>query len=177
MTRPGSFRVLPCGKLDQGTGVSHPGESQRSEVSALALHDAGFPLGGELGGRRDRRQIAAGEHVAEETNQFLMNEAIRGEYLPAVELEVVAGKVRHAAASLFDQQNAGCRVPGVQIELPEGLEAASRYIGQVERGRAGTPYPMRAQREFLVKVHVGAHVAFAAGKSRSEQRFGQVGYG
>src|ERR1035441_1508708 len=96
-----SFAMREAGSGDRGQPPR-----RESEVSALALHDAGFPLGGELGGRRDRRQIAAGEHVAEETNQFLMNEAIRGEYLPAVELEVVAGKVRHAAASL-DRESGG----------------------------------------------------------------------
>ena len=52
---------------------------------------------------------------------------------------VAAGEVGHHAARLADQQNARRDVPRRQPLLPEGIEATSGDVGQVEGGGSGPP--------------------------------------
>ncbi len=120
------------------------------------------------------RKVPPREHIVEKSNQLLVDQAIRGQNLIAGQPVVRAGKVRHAPARLFHQQNSRSRVPRVQIELPKGFQAAASHVRQVERGRAGPPHPVRAQRELVVEVDVRTGVALAAGKSRRQQCFGQL---
>ena len=72
------------------------------------------------------------------------------------------------------QQRTGGGVPWVEMELPEAVDAAAGGVGQVERGGTGAAHAVRAQRELLVEVDVGADVPFAAGKAGGQQRFGEA---
>ena len=74
----------------------------------------------------------AGKHILEQRHHFVVDQAVRSQHLPAVEPERSAREVRNLAARFLEQQDAGGRVPGIQVELPESLKAASGHIGQVE---------------------------------------------
>ena len=93
--------------------------------------------------RRDWRKIPPGEHIFEETDQLLVDQAIRSQNLAAFQPEVRAGKVGHAPARLFHQQNARSRVPGIEIELPEAVQAAGRQRTP-DRARPSRPAAPRA---------------------------------
>ena len=99
-----------------------------------------------------------------------VDEAVGGEDLAAVEGELAAVEVGDAAAGFLEQQIAGGGVPGIEAELPVAVEAAAGDVGQVERRRAGATNAVRAQRELLVEVDVGAVVALLAGKAGGDER-------
>ena len=68
-------------------------------------------------------RFAPGKHVLKEPDQLVVNQPIRRQNLVALSSRKwLAGKVRHAAAGLFHQQNSRRRVPRIQIELPEGIQ-------------------------------------------------------
>src|SRR5688500_1063661 len=52
-----------------------------------------------------------------------------------------AGQIGDDAARLANQKNTGRDVPRREPQLPEGVEPATRGVGQVERGRARAPDP------------------------------------
>src|SRR5271163_3081631 len=106
-------------------------ESQRA---LCGIGGACGAVGGELGGGGDGSEVAAGEHVLKERNYFAVDEAVGGKRLAAVELVRIAGKVADAAAGFFDEKNAGRRIPGVEIELPESFHTAACGPGQIESG-------------------------------------------
>lgn len=54
-----------------------------------------------------------------------------------VEEVVATVEVAHQATGFLDQQYARCHVPFGQARLPEGVEAASSHVGQVQAGGAG----------------------------------------
>jgi hypothetical protein len=127
---------------------------------------------GELLRRGDGRQVFACEESPEKSLHFLVNQAIGGQIFAAVEAELAARESSHSTACLGHQQNAGGCIPGVEVELPEGVHAATSYVSQVERGRTGTAHAMRPQGEFLIKMDVRTVVALVAGKARGNQGLG-----
>ena len=133
---------------------------------------AGGAAGGEFLGSGNGAQFPAGEHGFKQIDQFVVDEAVGGEDFAAVELEVIAGEIGHAASGFFHKQNAGRGVPGVEIELPKALETASGNVSQVERSRAHAANAVGAQGEFVVEVDVGIFVALAAGETGGDEGFG-----
>src|ERR1035438_2627256 len=110
------------------------------------------PALGKLPWRWDGRQVAPGKHIAEKAQQLRVDQPVRSQNLPAIQLVFAAGKVRHHPTSLFHQQNPSRRIPRIQIELPKCIHAASGNVSQIQSCRASPPHPMRTQRELLVKV-------------------------
>ena len=49
---------------------------------------------------------------------------------------LVAAERADAPAGLLDQQRAGGRVPGLESDLPEAIDAAGGDVGQIQRRRA-----------------------------------------
>ena len=146
----------------------------RAGVKATLSGRAGETPRGVFPRRRDGAEVAAGEHIPEQADHFVVDQTVRRQHLPAVEPEWAAGEVRHLAARFLEQQDAGGGVPGIQVELPESFIAAAGHVGQVERGRAGAPHSMRAQGELVVEVNVRIVVALAAGEAGRHQRLGQI---
>ncbi len=130
----------------------------------------GGAVGGKLCGREDGLEVAASEHVGEEVFHRGVDEAVGGKDFAAVEGELAAVEVGDAAASFFDQEIASRGVPRIELELPVAVETAARYVGEVEGGRAGAANAVRAQRELLVEVDVGALVTLVAGKAGGDER-------
>jgi len=92
-------------------------------------------------------QATAGEDFSEVGQEFLVDQAVAGEDLAAVEAEGRAVETGDGSASFLRKQRARCGVPGIQIELPETVVAAAGHIGQIERRRSCTPHAVRAQRD------------------------------
>ena len=63
-----------------------------------------------------------------------MKLVIRGENLPRVERAVGASEISDEAACFAHQEDAGGNVPGLKVFLPEAIEPARRYPGEIERG-------------------------------------------
>ena len=70
--------------------------------------------------------------LGEFMQQLLMDQLVRGEHLAAIQVEWAAVHVCHDAPRLFHQQDAGGGVPGIQLELPEGVHAAGGNTAQVK---------------------------------------------
>ena len=83
-------------------------------------------------------------------------------------------EIRHFAAGFFDNQHACRRVPGIEIELPEAVEASAGHTAQVERRRTRPPHAVRAQSDLMIEVNVRILVPLVAGKAGGHQAFGQV---
>ena len=103
-----------------------------------------------------------------------MQQTIRGQGLTAVELEGPAFEIRHFAARLFDNQHTRGRVPGIEIELPEAVEASAGHAAQVEGRRTCTPHAVGAQRDLVIEVNIRILVPLVAGKAGGHQALGQV---
>src|SRR5450631_606623 len=99
--------VLRCGK-------------QRKHTRTL-LRLACRPLSGELLGGWNWSKFAACKHVLKESDQFVVDQAVRRKNLATIEQKMIARKVRHASPRFFNQQNARGGIPGVQIKLPKRL--------------------------------------------------------
>src|SRR4051794_33023856 len=76
-----------------------------------------------------------------------------------------AAHVRCAPASLAHQERAGRHIPRLQSELPEEVEAPTRNIRQIDRGRPGPANAVRGHRELIVKMDVDVVMPLAAGKT------------
>ncbi len=61
-----------------------------------------------------------------------MNKAVRGQGLLAVNREGSSPEVGNPPPGLGDQEASGSRVPGVELELPEPVEAPAGETGQVQ---------------------------------------------
>ena len=103
-----------------------------------------------------------------------MQQPIRRQGFAAVDLEGPALKVRNFAAGLFDNQHARSRVPGIEVELPEPVEAAAGHAAQVERRRTRAPHAMGAQSDLVIEVNVRILVPLVAGKTSGHQALRQV---
>ena len=83
-------------------------------------------------------------------------------------------EARYFAAGLLHDQHAGRRVPGIEIELPEAVEAPGRHVAQIERRRARAAHAMGMQRDLVIKVNVRILVPLVAGKTGGQQAFLQL---
>src|SRR5277367_2054025 len=123
---------------------------------------------------RNRIQTAPGKHILKQCNDFLIDDPVRGEHFPAIELERAAIKTSYRAAGFEHQQRPGGGIPGIEVEFPVTIHAAACGVCQIERSRSGAANAMRAQRDLVVEVDVRILVAGAAGKSGGQQAFRQI---
>src|ERR1700726_3570612 len=100
-----------------------------------------------------------------------MNQSIRSKGLAAVELKRRSIKTRHCAASFLHDQHSCRGVPGIQIELPEAVVAATSHVAQIQRRRPGAPHSMSMQRDLVIEINIWVLMPLVAGKARSQQRF------
>lgn len=107
---------------------------------------------------------------------LFVDEAVGGEDDGAAELVRISGEVGDFAAGLFDEQDAGGGVPGLQAKFPEAVEAAGGDAGEIERGGAIAADSVRALSEFAVVLKIGAGFAVAHGETGAEEAGGNGGY-
>src|SRR5258708_1555291 len=103
-----------------------------------------------------------------------MHHTIRRQSLTAIPFERRTVKAADLASGFFHDQSASGRIPGIEIELPETVEAPAGDVTQVQRRRSGPANAMRMQRDLMIKVNVRILVPLVAGKSRSQQGFLQL---
>ena len=80
-----------------------------------------------------RETLSAGEYRPELVQQRFVHQAIRDQRFAAVEFERSTVKTAGLASGLLDDEHARRRVPGIQVELPETVEASAGDIAQIER--------------------------------------------
>ncbi len=88
---------------------------------------------------RQRFQASSGKNVFKLLQQSVVNQTVRGHGFLAVEFEGCTVEARHRAARLLHDQHTRRRVPGIEIELPEAIEASRSHITQIESGGAADP--------------------------------------
>src|SRR5258708_39306330 len=81
----------------------------------------------------------------------------------------IPSKITHPASGLFDQQNAGSRVPFRQAEFPEAVKAPGSDAGQVQCSRAVAAHAVRALGEVAVILKIGTELSVAHWKTGTEQ--------
>ena len=77
-------------------------------------------------------QPPPGEDCLKFTQKSVVNNAIGRNCFTALQLKRSALEVRHSATRLLNKQHPGCRVPGIQVELPESIEPSRGYRGQIQ---------------------------------------------
>src|SRR5207245_9428992 len=102
-------------------------------------------------------------------------QSIRCHCFATVQLKWAALKVGDSATGFFNDQHSSRRVPGIQIELPESVEAPARHITQIQRRRSGTPHTVGSQCDLMIEVNIGILVALMAGEAGTHERFGKLG--
>ncbi len=100
-----------------------------------------------------------------------MQQAIRGHRFAAVEFKWRSIETSHFAASLFHDQHARCRVPGIEIKLPEAVEAPGSYVAQIERSRARPAHSVRVQRDLVIEVNIRILVPLVTRETRGQEAF------
>src|SRR5690606_33033108 len=70
--------------------------------------------------------------LAEQLPHLLMNPAIRGQNLTAVEQGGLSLVVGHLPACLRDEQRSGTDIPAREVPLPEAVEHSGRHIGKID---------------------------------------------
>src|SRR6185436_13863432 len=110
-------------------------------------------------------QAAALENCLKLADEFVVDQAIRSQRLPAIELERPAAEIAHRSSSLFHNQHTCSSIPGIQIELPKSVHASTRHIAQVQSRRSRSPHAVSAQRNLVIEVDVGILVALVAGEA------------
>src|SRR5713101_6730515 len=94
--------------------------------------DSYFPVLANIG---QRLQAVPFEDLRELIEQRAVHLTIRSQSFLAVQLKGAAVKIRHFATRLFDDQHARSRVPGIEVELPESVEASAGHAAQVQSRR------------------------------------------
>jgi hypothetical protein len=84
-------------------------------------------------------------------------------------------KICDFSAGFFDEENACGGVPALEAEFPEAIEAAGGNAGQIQCGGTVTAHAVRAEREIVVVMNVGAGMAFVDGKAGAEKAGGKRG--
>src|ERR1051325_3176581 len=79
-------------------------------------------------------------------DHLVVDQAVGGERLLAVDGEFAAGKIRDDAAGLGDDERAGGDVPRLELQFPEAVEASRGDIAEIERGGTGAADALRAAR-------------------------------
>ena len=102
-------------------------------------------------------------------SHLFVDQPISGENDGAAELVRFSGEIAHFAAGFFDQKDARGRVPFLQAEFPEAVEAAGSNGGEVQRGGAIAAHPVRVLREVAIELKIRAGLAVAHGKAGAEQ--------
>jgi hypothetical protein len=145
-------RVLPCGK--EPSPLSRPVFARSARAFANSSR------------RGNRRQDSALRTCRQRIRSVPRESARSTPESLRSSTGTAARKVRHPSAGFFHQQNSGRRVPRIQIELPEGVQASAGHISQIQRRRPCPPHSVRAQRELLVKVNVRASHGACGWESR-----------
>ena len=84
-------------------------------------------------------------------------------------------KITDFSAGFLDKKYAcGC-VPPIEAEFPKSIEAADGDACKIQRGGAVATDAVRAEREVVVVVNVGAGFAFVHGEAGAEQAGGERG--
>src|ERR1700693_88286 len=123
---------------------------------------------------RQRLESAPLENLRELAEQGLVYGGVRGQGFLAVDLEGAAMKIGHFAARFLDNQHAGSGVPGIEVELPESVEAATGDATQIQSCRSRAPNSVGAQSNLMIKVDVRILVPLVTGKARGHQAFGEI---
>src|SRR5215469_12555149 len=136
--------------------------------------------------RRDRSLVTCGPSTEELDRQrqsfhssgkdflklfhhFPVHQAVAGQNFAAVNRERPVFVVGDLASGFLDQQNPGGGVPGVEVKLPESVEAPTGDVAEVERRRTSPAHTVRAQRDLVIEMDVGILMAFVARKASSHQ--------
>src|SRR5215208_3305504 len=107
-----------------------------SEIVEMHILWRVWPLYGVLPDRTSRSALPSS---AQDPDNRLVHAEVAGEQRRAAEFVGLARDVAHDATCLAHQQQAGGDIPRRQPVLEEGVVAAGRQEGEVERG--GTPAP------------------------------------
>src|SRR6185437_14080955 len=115
------------------------------------------------------------KRLVEKLHQRFMQIRIGGEHIPAAEHARAAAYVGDIAAGFADDEDAGCKIPGRQVELPEAVESPGSDIGEVERGDAEAPDAARRGHHRGKRREIAWVVAAAdEGNAGADQRLGEM---
>src|SRR5580704_14031762 len=117
---------------------------------------------------RQRFQTPPREDVCELTQQRVVNQTIRAQGFAAVEFERRSIKSRDLAAGFFHDQHSRRRIPGIQIELPETVVAATGHVAQIQRRRSCSPHSVGMQRDLVIEINIWILMPLVAGKTRAQ---------
>ena len=100
-----------------------------------------------------------------------MDSAVGGDGLLARQPVWASSAIRDAASGLLDDQPTRGQVPGVELPLPEPVEAAAGHVAQVERRGAGATHPLCLPYRFAPEGEVEVRVLpLVVRKAGSEER-------
>src|SRR5437016_10347164 len=104
-----------------------------------------------------------------------MDSPVRGDDLLSIHREWTAREIRHAAASFFEDDEAGGGVPGVEIHFPETVAAAVCDVTDVEGGGTPAPDALTFEQECFELAHDDFHfLAEAIRKAGEEEGIRQL---
>ena len=73
-------------------------------------------------------QSSTSEDFRKLVEQFVMDQAIRGQGFAAVDFERGSVKARNFSAGLFHDKHSSSGIPWIEAELPETIEAARSHV-------------------------------------------------
>src|SRR5580698_3764546 len=103
-----------------------------------------------------------------------MHQTIRRHRLTAADSKLRSVEAADLAAGLFHNEHPRSRVPGIEIEFPETVEASAGHIAQIERRRSRAPHAVSAQRDLVIEVDIWIFMPLVARKAGRQQAFLQL---
>src|SRR5262249_22547586 len=136
--------------------------------------DAAEPGRGWRACARPRARLSIPSARRERRGELVVQPAVRREALAPGRRGGPAAQVAGAPAGLLDDEQPGRDVPGVELQLPEAVEASRGDVAEVERGAAVAAHRAGAlhQRGEVVEIVLvaAAHVVGEAGR---DERLGE----
>src|SRR5580658_1913303 len=103
-----------------------------------------------------------------------MHQSVRCQSFATVQLEWPTLKVGHCPSGFLHDQHTRRRIPRVEVEFPESIEASTSDAAKIQCRRARSPHSMSVQSDLMVEKDVWVLVALMAGKTRSQQALRQI---
>ncbi len=117
---------------------------------------------------------ASGADGGEFVQQLIMDQAVGGQYLAAVQVKGSAGHVGYDPARLFDQQDPCRSVPWIEFEFPKGIDSTGGDAAKIESGGACTAHSVRAKSDLVIVVNIRVLVPLMAGEASGYQALNQL---
>src|ERR1022692_2282407 len=98
-----------------------------------------------------------------------MHKSVGRQRLAAVDLKRRPVEAADLSASYFHDEHTRGRIPRIEIEFPETVEAPAGYVAQIQRSRSRAAHAVGAQRDLVVEVNIRVLVPLVARKAGGHQ--------